>query len=266
LSLEKLHEKGEKIREHLRLRTFPVAIRLCKDEGEFSKDARRPSRDFKHRIAACQAISMTRMYGWTLGLTWEEDMWCIRPAILWGIIEPPEYVLEGTLMHEFYNATVEAAKKSEEAWTKIPVGSFCGAVFSPLERTPFEPHVIAIYGTPAQMCRLIGAALWKEGGALEAAFQAGAEICHKIARAYRIKEPQVVIPGGGDRVFTGTEDDEMAMVIPMDKVDEILEGLKSIKIVSYPIPKYIRWEPRVPRDYKISYHDYMEWLTAKKKS
>jgi len=209
---------------------------------------------------------MARMYGWTLGLTWEEDMWCIRPAILWGIIEPPEYVLEGTLMHGFYNATVEAAKKSEEAWMKIPAGSFCGAVFSPLEQTPFEPHVIAIYGNPAQMCRLIGATLWKEGGALKATFQAGAEICHKIARAYITKEPQVVVPGGGDRVFTGTEDDEMAMVIPMDKVDEILEGLEAIKIVSYPIPKYIRWEPRVPRNYKISYHDYIEWRKSKEKS
>lgn len=66
-----------------------------------------------------------------------------------------------------------------------------------------------------------------------------------------------MVPEGEDRVFNGTEDDEMAMVIPADKVNEILEGLEAARIATYLIPKHIRREPRFPQNYKISYCDYI---------
>src|SRR3989441_4489490 len=63
-----------------------------------------------------------------------------------------------------YTATKEAGVRSEAAVDKFAPGEFACLLVAPLDRAPFEPHLVCIYANPAQVMRLTQAALWKRGG------------------------------------------------------------------------------------------------------
>jgi uncharacterized protein (DUF169 family) len=53
------------IRDELRLRGFPIAVKYLKGRDDFPEKTRQPSIDLKKRITICQAVTMARIYGWT---------------------------------------------------------------------------------------------------------------------------------------------------------------------------------------------------------
>jgi hypothetical protein len=60
------------------------------------------------------------------------------------------------------------------------------------------------------------------------------------------------LPGGGDRIFAMTADDELAFTAPMGMMDQLLEGLRMAGHqvgLAYPIPVYQGFEPRFPPAY-----------------
>ena len=58
----------EKLNRYLRLNTFPVAVRFLRDWSEAPERAKRPSKDMGHLLTTCQAVSMSRRYGWVITL------------------------------------------------------------------------------------------------------------------------------------------------------------------------------------------------------
>ncbi|MCK9197555.1 MAG: DUF169 domain-containing protein, partial [Syntrophales bacterium] len=64
-------EASDFIRNNLRLKTFPVAVKFLK-EKTFPEKTRQPSVVMGKRVAICQAVTMARIYGWTVGLTKED--------------------------------------------------------------------------------------------------------------------------------------------------------------------------------------------------
>jgi hypothetical protein len=60
------------------------------------------------------------------------------------------------------------------------------------------------------------------------------------------------IPGGAERTSALTQDHEVAFAAPMDKVEGLLEGLKSgaeIHFTDYPIVGKLGAEPQLPKSY-----------------
>ncbi len=80
---QNLAEAADLIRNSLRLKTFPVAVKFLKDNKDFPEKTRRPSVALGKRVAICQAVTMARVYGWTVGLT-KEDILCVPAAIAFG--------------------------------------------------------------------------------------------------------------------------------------------------------------------------------------
>jgi len=76
-------EAADLIRNNLRLKTFPVAVKFLNDKKDFPEKTRRPSVALGKRVAICQAITMARVYGWTVGLA-KEDIVCVPAAIAFG--------------------------------------------------------------------------------------------------------------------------------------------------------------------------------------
>ncbi|UCD01648.1 MAG: DUF169 domain-containing protein, partial [Promethearchaeota archaeon] len=74
-NLKKYQEFGKKFEELLRPSTFPIAIRLIKNESELANDYKRPKPDLKVQTFICQIFKMVRSYGWTMAIT-EEDCVC----------------------------------------------------------------------------------------------------------------------------------------------------------------------------------------------
>ena len=259
LVLESFRESGRKLSEALRTRTKPLAVRFCKEEDELPKDAFWPLKRLKHRITTCQAINIARIYGYTVALT-IEDEWCVPSMAFLGMTKIPDYLRKGGFLWTFHTKDQRAAEHLFECYFdrySLPPGSTKGVVFSPLEQTSVEPHLVVVYGTPGQAINVVKGVVWQRGEPLEAHFTGAATICICMARAYLEGSIQFSLPGGGEKVFAMTEEDEVAIVIPATLLNDVLEGIENTQeMLGYPVRKYLFYEPRAPRNYPISYYDY----------
>jgi uroporphyrinogen decarboxylase len=150
-----------------------------------------------------------------------------------------------------YTETKEAGQRSEAAVEKFAAGDYTALLVAPLDRATFEPHLVCIYGNPAQVMRLTQAALWKRGGKLASAFGGRVDCSEIIVTTMRTDRPQVILPCSGDRIFGQTQDHEMAFTIPWSHMDEIVEGLRGTHGggIRYPITQFMEYEAKLPPRY-----------------
>ena len=85
--MEKYVEIANFIRDDLRLKGFPIAVKYLKNREEFPEKTKQPAIALKKRITICQAVTMARIYGWTVGLT-KEDLICVPAMIAFGMASP----------------------------------------------------------------------------------------------------------------------------------------------------------------------------------
>lgn len=241
--MDQWKEIGKSIEELLRPHTYPLAIKLVKDESEFPERTRRPEK----KLAICQALTLSRRFGYTMGIT-EEDHACPGASIAYGwkkLVD--ESLMEFFFIQAGYAADEEGAKTIVDNVDQLEVGKYRGLVISPLTRTKVIPDVILVYGNPAQIMRLLQGAMNKEGKKLKCEMAGIMASCTSgILRAFNTQEYQVVIPGNGDRVFAGANDDEMLFAIPAKKAEEIVNGMRQQRFAKYPIPVSLNMPPPFP--------------------
>ncbi len=238
------------LQTYIRPQTFPVAIRMLKPGEPIPERARRPARDFKKLSMNCQVIDMARRYGWTIALTREDHICSLGIAAL-GFEKPTHLHNSGTLCEGMYTETKEAGRRSEAAVDRFAQGEYETLLVAPLDRAPFEPHLVCIYANPAQVMRLTQAALWKRGGKLTSAFGGRIDCSEIIVTTMRTDQPQVILPCSGDRIFGQTQDHEMAFTIPWSQMEEIVEGLRGTHAggIRYPITQFMEYEAKLPPRY-----------------
>ena len=234
---------GKTLEELLRPQTYPLAVKFVKDKSKFPDKTRR----LEQKIAICQALTISRRYGWTLGIT-EQDSACPAVTIAYGW---PPIIDEQRLTQFFlgvgYASDETAAKTIVENLDRLEPGKYGGVVISPLTRTRIVPDVILVYGNPAQIMRLIQGAMYKEGTKVKSEMAGVTGSCISgISRTFITDEYQVVIPGNGDRVFAGTYDNEMLFTIPAAKAEELIVGMKAQRVAKYPIPMSLVMPPQFP--------------------
>ena len=246
-----LSRLSDALAQHLRLGSFPVAVRMARSGESLPERAKQPLRDLKIKIATCQAIAMARRYGWVLAVG-ERDISCPLTAVVFGFRRASEFYLEGKACAGMYTETQEAGIKSEGQVEKFQFGEYEHIVVAPLHRTEFQPEVIIVYGNAAQILRLLTAALWKSGGRLTSSFGGRIDCAEEIIAPQRSGKCEVILPCYGDRIFAQTQDHEMAFSIPINRVEEIIEGLASTHRggVRYPIPSFLRYTGEFPDHYK----------------
>ena len=235
---------------YIRPQTFPVAIRMLRPGEPIPDRAKRPARDFKKLSMNCQVIDMARRYGWMIALT-RDDHICSLGITALGFDKPTHIYTSGTLCEGMYTETKEAGQRSEAAVDKFAPGEYYCLLVSPLDRAPFEPHVVCIYASPAQVMRLTQAALWKRGGKLTSSFGGRIDCSEIIVTAMKSDAPQVILPCSGDRIFGQTQDHEMAFSIPWNHMEEIIEGLRGTHAggIRYPITQFMEYEAKLPPKY-----------------
>jgi uncharacterized protein (DUF169 family) len=245
-NLEKYWAYGKKFEEYLRPSSFPIAIKFIKDETEIPKNCKRPKSDLKIQTFICQTCKMVRSYGWTMAMT-EEDCSCKLARYIYGWDPLTEEAIN--FANQFsvglYAKDLETSKKWQEKMYLLKE-KYSGIIISPLTRTKIEPDIVQIYCNPAQIMRLIQAYLYHKGGVLEFTSAGRGASCHEgVIKPYQTDEPQVVIPGNGDRVWGGAEDSEMLFSIPKSKLTIVLDGLEATHKAGlrYPIPKYMNYNP-----------------------
>ncbi|HDZ91690.1 MAG TPA: hypothetical protein ENH37_13605 [Deltaproteobacteria bacterium] len=246
--MEKWMQMGKKLRELLNLATMPVAVRLLKEEDAIPERARRPLRDLKVKMAPCQGSAMARLYGWTVAFA-GEDVGCAIAAHTYGWERLSDQAgAINFLLRMNYASDEGSASAMLAGFRLLDAGYPPTVVYSPLERTKVEPHVVLIYVNPAQMMRLVHGATHHTGRPLEGSFSGRAASCTEgVIGAYLDRDAKVIVPGNGDRVWAGCQDHEMVMAVHRNRLVELVEGLEKTheRGVRYPIPTYLRYQPEV---------------------
>src|SRR5512137_2301204 len=70
--VEMMNTYGSDLLNMLVLRTYPIGIKMLKDESETPKGAVRPKRDLKTHYSACQAFGIVRRRGTALAMFLED--------------------------------------------------------------------------------------------------------------------------------------------------------------------------------------------------
>lgn len=239
------------LEKHLRVNTFPLGIKSFKSGEPLPEKVKVPSKHLGVKVAICQAISISRRYGWAMAFS-GEDISCPIAKAAFGFEERNEYYTSGKLADGMYASCGEAGAKFEEALAKYDIGEYAYVVSAPLARANFLPDTVLVYGNSAQVLRLLNACLYKRGGSLTSDFSGRGDCTDIVIKGKKSGEPQVILPCYGDRIFGMASDDEMAFTFPFGMGEEIVLGLEKTHAggVRYPVPIYLRFQAEYPKSYQ----------------
>ena len=151
--VETMNTYGSDLLNMLVLRTYPIAIKMLKNESEIPKGAVRPKKDLGTHYSACQAFGIVRRRGTALAM-FIEDHWCFEPIIAYGLVEPPKDFLEGS-GSAFFVQNKEGAKERSSKIALLPHGKYAGMVLAPLHKANFSPDLTMIYCNASQLRHML---------------------------------------------------------------------------------------------------------------
>ena len=243
--LEAYRESGNELERRLRLRTFPLALKMLEKEDDIPDGAKRPLRDTGHHLSMCQAFQMSRRDGSVIAML-KEDNWCPEPVIGYGLGDPPPYFLEGHNRYPHDVETLEAGSHYAEEFPRLEVGKYIGVASASLCQTNFEPDIVMVYCNSAQLNLSLLAREYKEGFSLTCALSSHAACVYGVVPAIQSGECQVAIPCRGDHYRAMAGDDEIIFTIPRGRLDDLMVGLRHVNSTGSRLPKGYPVSPEYP--------------------
>ena len=249
----------EALAKYVRPGSFPLAIRFVRDGEDLSERTRRPKRDLDVQVAICQTFSMARRYGWQLAVG-EEDINCPLALTTFGFKKETESFSCGEMCAGMFTETKSAGARTEAEVPRFSFREYKYILTAPLARADFQPHVFLVYGNSAQIMRLLTAVLFKKGGYLTSKFSGRLDCADICIETMKSNQPQVILPCYGDRVFGQTQDDEMAMSLPVGIEEDLIDGLEGTHDggIRYPMPAFLRYTPKYPKHYYRLFEDWQK--------
>ncbi len=233
MNTKDLHEVSEKINTYLRLRTHPLGFKLF----ETIEEAKKVGWRLPNKLLICQVINTARIHGRALIAT-AEDSLCVIGAVALGLMKTPPHMDSGEIFLKLgYISDPDKAKKYQECLARLEPRYEAFAV-RPLERTNFEPDVLLFYGNSAQISLALFALSIRYGERLQLSMFGESALCGGIAQGMITGKPQISIPCFGERVFAGTADDEILLIMPFPELPDLISGLETLYRAGmrYPIP------------------------------
>jgi uncharacterized protein (DUF169 family) len=243
--LRAYQEYGEELERRLRLKTFPLALKLLEKEEDIPAGAKRPLKDFGHHLSLCQVFQMSRRGGQAMAML-KEDHWCFEPVVGYGLGKPPGYFLEGHNRYPRDVATLEAGRHYAEEFPRLEVGRYVGMASAPLRTANFEPDLVMIYCDSSQLCLLLLGREYKEGYNLKCEISGHAACVYGVIPAIQTGECRVAVPCRGDHYRAMAGDDEMMFTVPRGKLDDLMLSLQSIEKTGSKLPTGYSLLPEYP--------------------
>jgi len=226
VTLNIYHEYAEELDKELRLKYFPLAVKLLEKEEDIPEGAKRPLRDLGHHLPLCQAFQMSRSSGTLLAML-KEDMWCFEPVISLGLAEPPQYLLDGHARFPYTLKTLEASRNWVRSTPRLELGKYIGIASSPLKTANFDPDVVMVYCNPYQCKQLLLAAGWEQGRDVTSTVTGHAGTClYTFVPAIQTGEYQVTVPCGGDYKRAACAEDQLIFTAPKGKLESLMSGFR----------------------------------------
>ncbi|MBW2140580.1 MAG: DUF169 domain-containing protein [Deltaproteobacteria bacterium] len=205
--IETYRKAGQDLYHMLHLPTYPIAIKYIKDLAEIPDKVRRPS--------------MT-----------SEDNFCVPSTVVhrWEKV-PTELLIESQRRQGWrksYDADPQDPSSqdlfSEDFFKKV--ADHIGFICSPLTETVVIPDSILVYGSGADVTHIIQSLNYQSQYPVVSTFTGFGESCQKGGLLpYVTQKPQLVLPGTGDRTFSGTSEHEIAIGMPADLVFYTVENM-----------------------------------------
>lgn len=202
-------------------------------------------------VTGCNIFSLARLHGLSLVAT-ADDIKCSAIAIF-GFTQYSEEFVKwySDFIGRRYAKTPQVAEKSIRAFPRLDYGRFSAIMVSPLEKTEVKPDIVMIYMNAAQVNQVLLGLFKRSDQGMTFDFTVGEPVStcsYGIVKAYNTQEPQLVIPGTGDRQHGMTQDDELAFVIPVEKLSEVVTGIQESRQAigtRYPVPMDVEVPPEI---------------------
>lgn len=242
MELIQAHEYADELDRRLRLRTYPLAIKMIEREEEVPEGATRPVRDLGVHLDLCQVFATSRRSGDTIVAT-KDDNWCCEPVIGFGLAEPPQEFLEGHNRFPQDVVSLDAGKNYAADLPRLPTGMYVAVLSGPLATTQVVPDAIVLYVDSEQLSLLMLAREHKNGHDLKVSMSSHAACVYAVVPSLKSGECHVAVPCRGDRYIAMASHDEMIFTIPIGKLEEVIQGLRHVEKAGSRLPRNFRMKP-----------------------
>src|ERR1700739_1123358 len=135
-------ELSEQLTQLLRLRTFPIGMKLFEDLDAMANvpGLRRPPKG--KTFSPCQLVTQARMAGFTLGITTENIPSFSSCSSVIGLDAPGEIYTSGRKMEGVWFENREAAAAHQAQMPRVPPGRYHGMVAAALRSARLHPPEI----------------------------------------------------------------------------------------------------------------------------
>lgn len=218
-------EIAETLKTALDLRGSPVAVKLAKSPAGIPEGVGPIEETVRH----CQMISRARLNGETFYATADKHV-CMGGGWALGLKELTPSLRSGEFYYKLGKFESWAAcMRTIQRVPHVPELETYATVYAPLEKTPFDPHVVVIVANPRAMLKLAQTTLYLLGGRIESTMSGIQSVCaDATALPYLSGKINYSLGCDGSRRFSGIEDDELVMGIPAELLPEFARALPVI--------------------------------------
>lgn len=227
MNTEKLNEYGRYLEAHMKLRTYPVAVKWYENPDDIPREAIFPKRDMGKKIAFCQAKAMSRTKGLTIAMT-KEDHGCWNPLVGFGCVEClPDTPAFNEIIKYIGIPDMKKAAEFFENFPRLPFDKYKAVVTSPLKSCTFEPDVVLIYANTDQTNYMLRQAKYITGTTTKTELDGIDSCIYATVVPFLSGEFKVTFPDPGDRERALARDDEVIFSIPANLLEQFVGALKA---------------------------------------
>jgi uncharacterized protein (DUF169 family) len=233
------------IEKQIRLKTYPLGIKMLRSEEDIPQGFMRPRRDTGHCLSTCQAFALSRMSGAKIAML-KEDMWCYLPVIGYGIAPPPREFLDGRNRYPLGDdaTPLSAAFWASKQFPRFKTGKYIGVASAPLANANFDPDLVIIYSNSLQLTILLHGIAYNNGRDIPTTLSRTAACVYSVVCPLREHRCWVSIPCMGDRRRAMAGDDEMIFSLPANQIEDLVIGLRRTE-------RRVPFEPALMPEYPL---------------
>ena len=221
--LEKNQKYCDVIGSKVKLITKPVAMKLIKSEDEVPEGFDLIDEKVRHCEMVRKASLGEKFYS-----TAEEQM-CLGGAGAIGLMEMPKKLANGEKYYSLGRFKDLESVKSLTSKLSIVEDKHWGMLYAPLDEADFKADVIQIITEPVGGMKLAQSIVYASGEKINPNFAGIQSLCgDAFANPYIEKGVNFTLGCDGSRKAADVKDNEMAIGISADKIDEVISGLESI--------------------------------------
>ena len=213
----------EVIESKINLDSKPVAMKLIKSEADLPEGIDLIGEKIRH----CEMVRKASL-GDTFYSTIDQQL-CLGGAGAIGLREMPEKLANGEKYFSLGRfKDLETAKKLTADLSIIEDRSW-GIIYAPLDKADFEADVIQVITKPVGGMKLAQSLVYKTGEKACGLFAGIQSLCgDAFSKPYLEGGINFTLGCDGSRKAADIKDEEMAVGISKEKIEEVISGLESI--------------------------------------